>query len=174
MNGNVLTAQCTSTGGQWIRSSINLSSCPGQLLGNNNGRLFCEGGGFGGNWGNLPAGSWRRSCTNARMSGDVVMAGCNTGHGLRQTSFHMRNCPGWALGNNNGNLFCESGNSGFFGGFPGGSWQNSCRAPSMQGNVLTATCSSTSGGWRTSRISMGSCPSRAVGNNNGFLFCERW
>ena len=175
VNGRSFSAQCQTTSGGWRFSSIDLAGCPGRLVGNNNGQLFCEGGrpDYGGG---LPGGSWRNSCQNARMNGNVVYASCSTGSGYRQTSFAMRNCPGWALGNSNGSLFCESGGSGGGwnrpGHFPGGSWVNSCGNASMSGHVFSAQCS-TGSGYRATSIDMRSCPSRLVGNRNGFLFCER-
>jgi CVNH domain len=174
VTGQVFTAECQSDNGSWRRSSISLNMCPGRLVGNRNGTLFCEGG--GGNIGNLPGGSWRASCQNGRMNGNVVSASCSTGSGYRQTSFSMRNCPGWALGNANGNLFCESGNGGGNwnrpGHFPGGSWQNSCGNARLQGHMFSAQCS-TGSGYRATTFDLRACPSRLLGNRNGFLFCER-
>ncbi|HUA09336.1 MAG TPA: CVNH domain-containing protein [Candidatus Acidoferrales bacterium] len=175
LNGAIFSAQCTAANGAWRSSSIDLNRCPGRLVGNNNGMLFCEGGqpDYGRN---LPGGSWRQSCRNATMTGNVVYAACSAGSGYRNTSFAMRNCPGWALGNSNGNLFCESGNSGGDWGrpghFPGGSWVNSCGNARISGTVFYAQCS-TGNGYRATQIDLRSCPSRTVGNRNGFLFCER-
>ncbi len=173
VSGQVFSAECQSNNGSWRRSSISLNFCPGRLVGNRNGTLFCEGGTVNGN---LPGGTWRASCRNPRMNGDVLFASCSTGNGFRQTSFTMRNCPGWALGNANGNLFCESGAGGGNwnrpGHFPGGSWQNSCGNASLNGNVFRAQCS-TGNGFRSTSIDLRSCPSRLLGNRDGFLFCER-
>ena len=173
VNGAIFTAQCQANNGAYRGSSINLNQCPGRLVGNNNGRLFCEG---GGNVGNLPGGTWRQSCQNGSMRGNIVYASCSTGSGYRQTSFAMQNCPGWALGNSNGQLFCESGGNGGGwhrpGHFPGGSWVNSCGNASLNGHIFSAQCS-TGNGYRATTIDLRSCPSRLVGNRNGFLFCER-
>jgi hypothetical protein len=174
VSGRRFSAQCTATNGRWVFSSIDLNQCPSRQVGNSNGQLFCEGGrpGFGGN---LPGGSWRQSCQNASMIGNVVHASCNTGRGLMRTSFAMQNCPGWALGNSNGRLFCESGGSGPGwaqpGHFPGGSWVQSCGNASISGNVFRAMCS-TGQGYRSTTIDLRSCRSRLVGNRNGMLFCE--
>jgi hypothetical protein len=171
VNGPTFSAQCQTGGGGWQRSSINLNQCPGRLVGNNNGRLFCEGG--GGNIGDLPAGSWRNSCRNARMNGDVVHANCNTGSGYSATWFAMRQCPSWALGNRNGSLFCE-GNAPGIGAtvMPGGSWQNSCRNPRWERGFFVADCNAGNGAYRRTAINVNQCPRRLVGNRNGSFFCE--
>jgi hypothetical protein len=173
MTGNTFSAECSASNGQWRRSYIEMPSCPGGLVGNNNGNLFCEGGG-GRYEGNLPGGSWLRGCNSPHMSGATVHANCSTGSGSYQRSaFDMRNCPTWALGNNNGNLFCE-GSRNFQGDLPGGSWQNSCNAPRKHGSVFTASCNVAHGGQRTTSIDLHGCPSRVVGNNDGVLYCERY
>jgi hypothetical protein len=176
VNGQIFSAQCQSDNGTWRTSTLNLSQCPGRLVGNRNGQLFCEGGGGGINIGMMPGGSWSASCRNGRMNGDTLIASCNTGRGFRQASYSMRNCPGWALGNNNGNLFCESGGGGGNwnrpGHFPGGSWQNSCGNARLQGHIFSAQCS-TGSGYRATTFDLRACPSRLLGNRNGFLFCER-
>jgi hypothetical protein len=174
VSGRRFTATCTANNGRWVTSSIDLNRCPSRLVGNSNGQLFCEGGGSGFS-GNLPGGSWRRSCRNPSIQGYVVRASCSSGRGFTQTSFHMRNCPGWTLGNSGGRLFCESGASGpswgNSGHFPGGSWVQSCGNANMSGNVFRAMCS-TGQAHRSTTIDLRSCPSRLVGNRNGFLFCE--
>jgi hypothetical protein len=172
MVGSVFHAECTNWAGQIYRlSSLNIANCPSRLVGNNNGILFCEGGG-GGPVGNLPGGSWRSSCRDGRMVGYQVYASCTDDRSnYRSTEYNMHNCPGWALGNRNGILFCEAGNN-LVGRLPGGSWQNSCRGASMAGRIFSAQCTQDNGNYRSSSIDMRSCPSRLVGNRNGQLFCE--
>jgi CVNH domain len=172
--GHQFIAECPNNQSRWVNSSLFMPNCPSRLVGNNNGQLFCEGGGSNPGWrpGNLPGGSWRTSCKDMRMNGWVVHASCtNNQSAWRAASFNMNNCPGWALGNRDGNLFCEAGDTGF-GRLPGGSWQNSCRAPNMNGHFFSAQCSANGGGYRRSQIDMRNCPRRLVGNRNGQLFCE--
>jgi hypothetical protein len=170
--GSAFTASCRANNGSMRRSSIDLNRCPGRLVGNNNGTLFCEGGGQVKPT-VLPGGSWQNSCNGARMSGNVFYASCSTGNGYRSASFNLAQCPGWALGNRNGSLFCEtSGGNWGPGHFPGGSWQNSCGNAKLNGSTFSAQCS-TGNGYRQTTIDLRGCPSRLVGNRNGFLFCER-
>jgi len=128
-------------------------------------------------YGQWPGGSWQASCRNARVNGDRFSAQCTATNGAWVvSSVSMRACPGRQFGNNNGRLFCESGNTGpgwdRMRNLPGGSWVNSCDNAGMNGHFFTAQCS-TGNGYRASTIDMRSCPSRRVGNRNGMLFCER-
>src|SRR5262249_5926266 len=61
VNGNWMTAQCRQRDGNWTYANLDLRSCQGGPVGNNNGRLFCESGGGGG--GKLPPGSWNQTCS---------------------------------------------------------------------------------------------------------------
>jgi CVNH domain len=126
---------------------------------------------------NWPGGSWVASCRNAQLHGDQFSAQCTATNGAWTfSSISMQGCPGRQVGNNNGRLFCESGQTGpgwdRMRHFPGGSWVSSCDNPSMGGHMFTAQCS-TGQGYRVSSIDMRSCPSRRVGNRNGVLFCEQ-
>ena len=56
--------------------------------------------------------------------------------------------------------------------FPGGSWRESCRAPSWRGSVLFAQCRTTYDRWINARIDPGSCPDGRLINNDGRLVCE--
>jgi hypothetical protein len=130
-------------------------------------------------YGNWPGGSWQASCRHARVNGDRFSAECTATNGAWEySSVNMRGCPGHQFGNNNGQLFCESATSyntdagyGRWHHLPHGSWVASCDNAAMNGPMFTAECS-TGQGYRTSSIDMRSCPSRQVGNRNGFLFCE--
>ncbi len=127
-----------------------------------------------------PGGSWQASCRHARISGNQFSASCQTtGGSWTYSSIGLNSCPGGQFGNNNGQLFCESGNSyssdagyGRWHHLPRGSWVASCDNASMNGSVLSAECS-TGNGYRSSSLDLRSCPSRQVGNRNGFLFCEQ-
>lgn len=128
---------------------------------------------------NWPGGSWQASCRHAHVNGDEFTASCQTTNGSwSRTSIGMRGCPGNQFGNNNGQLFCESANSynndagyGRWHHLPRGSWSASCDNASMNGSMFSAECS-TGRGYNATSIDMRSCPSRQVGNRNGYLFCE--
>ncbi|MGA7571157.1 MAG: CVNH domain-containing protein [Candidatus Aquilonibacter sp.] len=129
---------------------------------------------------NWPGGSWQASCRHARVSGNQFSASCQTTSGSwTRSAIGLNSCPGGQFGNNNGQLFCESGNSyssdpgyGRWHQLPRGSWVASCDNAAMNGSVFSAECS-TGNGYRSSSIDLRSCPSRQVGNSNGRLFCEQ-
>ena len=56
--------------------------------------------------------------------------------------------------------------------FPGGSWRESCRAPSWRGRILFAQCRTTYDRWVGTRIDPGACPGGRLINSDGRLTCE--
>lgn len=115
-NGNSISANCTAPNGQRFTSSTS-TNCRGDIA-NVNGRLTCNGGrggggrhrgrGNGGGYG-LPGGSYSSSCSNARMSGQMLYATCPAPGGQRiQTSLNTQYCRrGADIANRNGYLNCE-------------------------------------------------------------------
>jgi hypothetical protein len=172
VTGQTFSAECATRSGTWNRSSIDLAQCPSRLVGNNNGQLFCEGGG-GRYTGQLPGGSWRNSCSGGRMRGTTFIAECNTGSATQHTEYDMRNCPQWVIANRNGLLFCEANGGGYGpGSMPGGSWQNSCNTPKWRRPILTAQCKDRNGLFIPASINVNQCPQRLVANRNGTLTCQ--
>lgn len=108
--GGTLTAECSAGNGGRVTTSLNVN-CAGDI-GNVNGRLRCNGGGFPGgglNGGRAPSGSYQQSCTNIRMQGSTLTASCSAPNGQRITSsVGVRSCPsGSDIGNRNGYLSCR-------------------------------------------------------------------
>jgi len=198
--GSVLFAQCRSTYDRWITTRIDPASCPGGRLINNDGRLVCEG--SGGSWGqgagwSLPGGSWRQTCRYPVMRGGILSAECQSEYGgWRNSSVDARQCTSGDISNENGRLSCNGSYGGSYGGaygggyvgshsggygngpgwnggqYPGGTWSQSCRGASMQGDVLSAQCADRSGYLNGTSISLRLCGSNRVGNDNGRLVCE--
>jgi hypothetical protein len=107
--GAQLYAQCRAANGKWRDASLDLGRCPRGLVGNDNGRLFCEG---AGNAGNLPSGRWRDSCRNGYRQGAQLYAECQSANGKwRDASLDLSHCSRGPVGNNNGRLFCAAGGS---------------------------------------------------------------
>ena len=127
-----------------------------------------------------PQGSWQGSCRNARTYGSTFSADCRANGGSYQhSSINVSQCRGGSVGNNNGQLFCESGyNRGNGGGWSGGSampqgsWQNSCRNARTYGNTFSADCRANGGSYQHSSINLSQCRGGSVGNYSGRLFCE--
>jgi len=193
--GRILFAQCRTTYDRWVNARIDPDSCPGGRLVNDDGRLVCEG--SNGGWGqgagwSLPGGSWRQTCRYPVMRGGNLSAECQDEYGSwRNSGIDLRQCGSGDISNENGRLSCNGGygggsgwngggwNSGQYSGdqyrdtqYPGGSWRESCRNSSFQGNVLMAQCADQSGIYRNSSINSRSCSSNRLANENGRLVCE--
>jgi hypothetical protein len=129
---SVLTANCQRRDGAYRYSALDLSSCEGGPVGNDNGRLVCESASQGGgnatqgnappanagqdDGGNanaggapaLPPGSWQQSCTSAKMAGSLLTASCQRSDGgSRFSAVDVGTCPGGRVGNFEGSLACE-------------------------------------------------------------------
>jgi len=127
--------------------------------------------------GQMPRGSWERTCRNATMRGPVLYARCDNGHGRwLSTTIDVRGCPGERIRNTWGHLTCAGVGQTYgdrYGyGRPGGSWNETCRAGRMSGSILTASCDDGHGRWRPSAIDVRSCYSHRVKNSWGRLTCD--
>jgi hypothetical protein len=132
LSESVLTANCQRRDGAYHYSALDISSCDGGPVGNDNGRLVCEsapqGGGTTapgnaapGNAGQddagnasaggaptLPPGSWQQTCTNPKVNGSVLTASCQRSDGgSRFSAVDAATCPGGRVGNFEGSLACE-------------------------------------------------------------------
>lgn len=127
LSESVLTANCQRRDGAYRYSALDLSSCEGGPVGNDNGRLVCESAAQGGgnaapgnagqdDGGNanaggapaLPPGSWQQSCTNGKMAGSLLTASCQRSDGgSRFSAVDVATCPGGRVGNFEGSLACE-------------------------------------------------------------------
>jgi len=161
-----LAADCRDARGTWKPSALAFSSCRGDIA-NNNGVLACA------PLGSLPRGSWSDSCRKSYQRGSSLYAQCRTVAGTwRDASLDLTPCPQGPVGNNDGRLFCEGGANA--GRLPGGSWSLTCRSGRVVLGTLFAECQSASGAWRKSTLVLATClGARAVGNDDGRLFCER-
>lgn len=107
-----LTAECADNNGRWRYTELqSYRSCRGDI-GNVNGMLRCrrddddndDDDGY-----DLPGGSWRSSCRNARLYGSVMTAECRDRLNVwRQTSLDIRNCDDEVV-NRGGRLQCAYG-----------------------------------------------------------------
>ncbi len=150
--GDRLTASCTASNGQLVRSSISLG-CRGDIA-NSNGQLTCNGGGYGYNRNN--------GYSN------------NNGYGNRRDSgYGTHRDNGYGNGGyNNGNGYGNNGYGNRNGYAPGGSYQGSCSNVQMNGNMLSATCSASNGARITSTLDANRCHGGDIANVNGRLRCR--
>lgn len=177
------TADCRTRDGRVVTSRIDMDSCGRNgPVGNDNGRLVCErygGGNQGGGkwWGQgLPAGSYQRSCRNARIEGrDLLIAQCQRQNGsFRNTRLDIDECRGRDIANDNGHLECGGKiYGGSYGQYklPPGSWSQSCRNARIVRDDLIAECRERDGGWNRTSLDLDDCRNRPVSNDNGRLRC---
>ena len=78
VDGNWLYAKCKKNNGSWFTTTLKYSNCNKDIW-NNNGILTCGGGGGGS--GKLPSGSYKQTCKNAYVEGNVLEADCLNSNG---------------------------------------------------------------------------------------------
>ena len=101
---NRLTAVCRTRDGQWQQTTLaDIDRCIGDIA-NIDGRLRCN---YGAPPSSLPGGSYRQSCTDIGVRGNVLAATCRTikGRNQRTSLANVDRCAG-DIGNNNGQLNC--------------------------------------------------------------------
>jgi hypothetical protein len=109
-----LRASCRNEQGRWERSFLSEGTCRSHRAGNRDGRLVCEGNGFGGSgssgvsqttW----SGTFRGSCRDIEVdrSGDL-RATCRNAQGRWERAFISESiCRSHRAGNRDGRLVCE-------------------------------------------------------------------
>lgn len=104
-NGSQLTASCQKKDGSFQNTSIDTSSCTGNIA-NEDGQLRCVSGGQGMGQ-NQPSGSYQQTCKNIRMNGNDLEASCQkTDGGWQNTTLkNAQSCS--QVVNENGNLRCQ-------------------------------------------------------------------
>jgi hypothetical protein len=139
-----------------------------------------------------PGGSYLQSCTDIRMDGDRLSARCSAANGARhRSSIDVHGCRDGDLANVDGQLQCnrsgygrdrndygrDRDHDGYRRGgnadaLPGGSYRQSCSGAYVNGNRLTATCTSDNGPRITSSVDLGRCNNVDIANRNGRLDCR--
>ncbi|HEY2115016.1 MAG TPA: CVNH domain-containing protein, partial [Candidatus Angelobacter sp.] len=179
VNGNVLTANCQDSRGNWINAQLpDMQRC-GSDITNDNGVLHCASSGPGpGGYqaGNGPNGSYMQSCQNIHVGGDDLHARCQTRDGSwHETKLDDYNkCHGDIL-NDNGNLKCVAGtsysNPGGYQGAVGVSYTQTCRDIKSHGDDLEARCKTRNGDWnKTGLDDYRKCHGQII-NDDGNLKC---
>lgn len=124
-----------------------------------------------------PGGSWLHSCfADFSMKGSVLTANCGAINGSFVSSFiNVNKCnQPVAIGNQDGHLICESGNStggGGGAGLPPGSWQGSCKNAFVKHHMLQAQCTDVGGVDRLTQIDLNQCQG-SISNLDGALTCD--
>jgi len=100
---DILQAQCQRRDGSWRFTSIDYDECYSDIT-NQNGRLTC---GQRHHHHMLPSGSYKQTCRDLSVHGDILDAQCQKRNGeWRWTSIDFGNCYGEIV-NRNGRLVCE-------------------------------------------------------------------
>lgn len=121
----------------------------------------------------LPGGTWRETCRDPYMRGDVLGAVCMTRDGAwRESRVDAGECR-FGVENDNGRLNCARGGGGWGqgGGPRGGSYLATCRDIRRDGPMIRARCQDQDGEWRTSRIDARECRGDDIANIDGRLAC---
>ena len=127
--GHMLEAKCQRRDGSWQNTVLYFGSCRGPIH-NDNGNLTCDQ--SHDNW--LPRGSYKDSCRDMNVEADELWARCQRQDGgWRQSSIDFRNCYR-DITNDNGRLVC--GRRHHHNMLPRGSYKDSCRDLSMNGDIL--------------------------------------
>ncbi len=109
VDGRLLKAACRANDGSWRNTSLDLRACDSNVV-NDDGRLRCASGGWAGgpDGSHLPAGIYKRSCSNIRVQNGRLSADCRALDGSwKRSSVPARSCPKFA--NNDGRLVCQGG-----------------------------------------------------------------
>ena len=202
IEGNDLEARCPTVNGYWRTTRLrNFDRCGGDIS-NNDGRLTCtgygygnrrrddddddydrgSGGGYYGGGSGLPSGSYVQTCRNIRRHGDTLEAVCRSRDGdWHQTTLNdYHDCRGQIV-NDGGNLRCNSNydnvggwyGGSYRGGFPSGSYTQTCQNIRVEGDELKASCQKGNGGWRTAELDDYQACRNDIVNDNGRLRCAR-
>lgn len=160
IDGNYLKAKCLDNNRNWRNTSIKYTACNGAIY-NSNGKLACSD-----NITQLPPGNYRSTCKNFDVEGDWVTAWCKDYTGdWKKTSLNFSKCSGNVV-NRDGKLRCSQRRR-----LPEGSYQQSCRAIRIDGDMLKAECRMRNGSYRYTDIKYSYCD-RGLVNDNGRLECD--
>ncbi len=102
IDGDKLKAECQKNNGSWTRTSMNYKNCKGDIA-NINGRLACD----TQNTAKLPKGSYKNTCKDFYMKGDILEAKCKDSKGkYKHSSIKYKYCSK-GIWNDNGKLRCN-------------------------------------------------------------------
>lgn len=102
VEGDILQAQCQRRDGSWRFTSIDYDECYSDIT-NQNGRLTCG----QRHHHMLPSGSYKQTCQDLSVHGDILDAQCQKRNGeWRWSSIDFGDCYGGIV-NRNGTLVCE-------------------------------------------------------------------
>jgi CVNH domain len=183
VSGDDLIARCQERDGDWREVRLDhYQWCRGDIA-NDNGRLRCAGEyqqpGYRGAAG--PGGSYQQTCRDIRVSGDDLVARCQTrSGGWRNTTLDRFNRCRGDITNDDGNLRCATasnapydGRPGYAQRAPGGSYEQSCTDIRVSGDDLHARCKTRGGSYRETSLDKFRQCRDEISNDDGRLRCNR-
>ena len=102
VEGKWLYSKCKKKNGNWNNTSLKYKDCNKDIK-NDNGNLTCG----GGDNSNYPKGSYKKSCKNLYMEGNLLEADCKNDNGKwKHSSIKYKNCNK-GIWNDDGKLKCN-------------------------------------------------------------------
>ncbi|HYX52506.1 MAG TPA: CVNH domain-containing protein [Candidatus Limnocylindrales bacterium] len=190
LDGNNMYAKCENMSHRWTRTSLQqFDGCVGGII-NDNGQLVC------GRRAAPYSGSYVRTCGPIYVRGDDLRARCQTANGMwTWTQLDGFDRCGGDIANENGQLRCEWRGREHDADYrndrdrdhdrdgdhdrnakhnsPRGSFQNTCRDVSVNGDHLKARCQTADGHWNWSEMNDWDRCRGDIANMNGQLTCSR-
>ena len=176
MRFNTLFARCKNADGRWVDSSLNEFSRCADDIANVAGQLRCgrdrdRDRDYDRDRDSGPRGSYRETCRDIHVRGDVLIARCETSDGrlVEAVLEDFGRCTAEIV-NDDGELHCMR-REGWLA--PRGSYTETCRDIHLHGDVLRARCQTRDGRWAWSQLNdWDSCVGGIV-NIDGQLRCDR-
>jgi CVNH domain len=183
MHHDRLQAKCQTSQGNWVHTDLDdVDRCVGDIT-NVEGQLTCNKNGA------PPQGSYMQTCRDVRARYNTLWARCETSNGqwINTSLDNFSQCPGGIV-NIEGQLRCggygrdrdydrdhdgDRDHNWRGGGQPRGSYEQSCRDISVQGDRLRARCQTSDGRWLDAALDdFDRCVGDIV-NYEGRLGCTR-
>jgi hypothetical protein len=115
---------------------------------------------------NVPAGSYRQTCTACSVGGGNLTAWCKTMRNQdQQTTLYSYPACRSGIENLDGFLTCSKGDPA-----PNGTYKASCRNINVEKGTLYASCRTVNGGWKEANLQLGYC-NYQIYNTDGALAC---
>lgn len=208
VNGKNLVAECTDMNGNWVSSAVDAESCE-TAIANQNGRLACV---ISELYPDTPTltpqqmreipGPWSDSCTDAQLSGTILVADCTDSEGTTSRSGIDLNSCNTTIEYMHGYLVCAAPAVPAAPAIPAapaatvapavpahspqgqsltpeqmreipGPWFDSCQNAVLEGTNLVADCRDPDGAWVKSGLDLEACERDSlVVNDGGRLVCQ--
>lgn len=179
-----LYATCQDLDGNWRNSELREFRRCSSEISNESGNLHCVLANYQPGWrGRAPRGSYLETCRDIEVRGHDLFAHCQERDGdWRDARLdHWNRCSG-DISNDNGRLRCTA--VGYSGSRrddddddawrPRGSYRQTCRDIRIAGDDLRATCQTSDGNWRDTKLDDFDRCRGDISNEDGALHCSAY